>query len=278
MNINKQTMECETEQFLEVLFSLEEVEKISIKDIPVTSPADIAGRKAGLAECYHDNLSDVDINVWARLNPKDFKRATPVYKTFFPRLQLEDRVFGIVFQERDSTRENREGMRIVLKSGFRMDVTCHIRCDASAIPLPESDLRMEENTENTGLDLDQANAFWFCAIQALAKLLRRDYLIGDHLSYMLLMEGLVLQMINRDNTYHTNFHRYGYAEELMYQTVDLAEYQDYIIHSDKTYEHIAENLVRAVVSYDELASAASSRYEKRCSLFFAIWDCYLTGI
>ena len=49
-------------------------------------------------------------------------------------------------------------------------------------------------------------------MQALGKLLRRDYLIADHLAHMLIMEGLVLQMEMRDAKYGTNIHRYGYGE------------------------------------------------------------------
>lgn len=294
MIINRQTIEFETKQFLTTLFSLQEIERIAIKNIPVTSPTDAKSIEAGLTECYHDVLSDVDINLWIRLHPVDFNRPTPVYKSFFSRLQLRDRIFGIVFQERVRSKGNKEGMRIVLKSGFRMDVTCHVHCDEAASPLPERDLYRNDMTGSQErksaesvhtnelfwpevVNLDKANQFWFCAIQALAKLLRRDYLIADHLSHILLMEGLVLQMMQRDNTYHTNFHRYGYGETLAYQEVDVTGYETYMIllTPDQTYRRIAENLIRAVISYDNLALEENSLYEGRRELFFAIWDCYI---
>lgn len=164
MIINRQTMEFETKQFLTTLFSLKEVERIAIKDIPVTSPTDAKSIEAGLTECYHDVLSDVDINLWIRLHPVDFNRPTPVYKSFFSRLQLRDRIFGIVFQECDRSKGNKEGMRIVLNSGFRMDVTCHVHCDEAASPLPERDLYRNDMTgsqERKSAESVHTNeAFW----------------------------------------------------------------------------------------------------------------------
>lgn len=274
--MNKERMEQETVRFLKILFSLEEVEKIVIKKHVIASPEDMENIQKAISDSYHDHLSDVDLKIWVKLNPGDFYMGMPVYKAYFPRLQISDEIFGIIFQERDPA-ENREGLRICMKSGFRMDLSFYLQCDENADRLPECDWRQKEpdgarDDSEAALDVEKADSFWFIAVQALTKLLRRDYLIADHLSHMLLMEGLVLQMEERDKKYGTIFHRYGYAEELTYRTVSLTDYEKYLQGGDENYRHIAANLVRAAVSYDRLASHADNRYMKRTDSFFEIWD------
>ena len=279
MIINKDTMEHSTLNFLNTLFRLPEIEKVAIKDVVIQSPNDYDNIKKGIDLCYHDNLSDVDFNVWVKLNPEDFYGETPVYKRYFPRLGLENEIFGVVFMERNDNENNKEVLRICLKSGFRMDLICFTRCDENTAPLPKEDLRSRIQVHRPqnfwpDWDLDKADSFWFVSIQALVKLLRKDYLISDHLSHMLLMEGLVIQMQDRDNRYQTDFHRYGYAEQIVYRNVDISNYNKYLTGPDDTYSHIAENLCRAAISYDDLAADANPLYEKRSHLFFEIWECY----
>ncbi len=292
MVINRQTMETETKNMLKILFSLQEIEKVTIKDIIINSPEDMENLKKSLEKSYHDKMSDVDIHIRICLNPVDFQRNVPIYKTFFPRLQIQDQIFGIIFQdrtsdERDSVYPYKECLRIVLKSGFRMDLICHIRCHENAEVLPENDLLEKQkeyismkktpgkdNIYPVTINPEKAGFFWFCTVQALAKLLRRDYLIADHLTHMLLMEGLVIQMEKRDQKYQTNFHRYGYAEELAYRNVEITEYSKYFSAADETYNHIACNLIRAVLSYDELASTCDVSYKRKSSIFFRIWNSY----
>lgn len=280
MLINKETMEEGAISFLNTLFSLPEIEKVAIKDVMIHSPKDYENIKKGLTLCYHDNLSDIDFNAWLCLSPEDFQGETPIYKRYFPRLGIEDEVFGIIFQERFDNISCKEGMRICLKSGFRMDFTCFTKCDENAETLPKTNLRDSVRIKQPqniweNWDLDKANAFWFNSILALSKLLRHDYLISDHLSHMLLMEGLVLQMEDRDNQYQTNFHRYGYGEQPAYRNIDISVCEKYLAKQDDTYNHIVQNLCKAVLCYDDLAGKSNPLYRKRSDVFFEIWDSYL---
>ncbi len=131
-------------------------------------------------------------------------------------------------------------LRLVTRQGFRADIICY----------------------GAAAELENADAFWFIAVQALGKLLRRDYLIAAHLSHMLLMDALVEQMAQRDEEYHTNYHRYGHSEALRYLQTDDAAYADLMV-GDPTYAHIARQLVRAALCHN-----GSENY-------FAIWRGYL---
>ncbi len=267
MEINRQTMEKEAKIFLKTLFSLPEIAKIAIKDIVIQSSQDEVNIQKGLDICYHDKFSDVDFNVWLQLHPVDYDKQTPFYKLFFPRLKLEDRIFGIVFQGRNEQENNKEGMRIVLKNGFRMDVTCHVHSNPEVQAISEMQVDWEERTI-------QENEFWFITIQTLAKLFRHDYLIADHLTHMLIMEGLVLQMVARDEQYQTNFHRYGYSESLKYCDLPIKIPVHYKVEGDNTYNYIVEQLCRAVNSYEELLLQKEKTQENKAQLFYDIWDCY----
>ncbi len=283
MSMNKEIMEQNAKNFLSTLFSLPEIEKVAIKDIVISSGSDTDSIRKGLSLCYHDGLSDVDISIWLCLSPEDFHGSTPLYKKYLPRLGFEHNIFGILFQGRNNNDECKEGLRICLTSGFRIDLTCYARCDLNAAPLPESDLRKTDELKKTqhiwnDWDLDHANSFWFTTIHALTKLFRNDYLIADHLTHMLLMEGLVLQMKTRDNTYQTNFHRYGYSESLEYLQIDIAPYEKYWNKKDTTFSHIAQNLCRAVLAYDELVDNASPEYQKKCDQFFTLWEGYQVSL
>lgn len=131
-------------------------------------------------------------------------------------------------------------LRLVTAEGFRADIICQ---DGTA-------------------GMETPDTFWFVAVQALGKLLRRDYLISAHLSHMLLMETLVDQMVQRDQQYGTNHHRYGYGEELAYRQTELSPYAD-LLAGDDTYTHIAAQLIRAALCRQEAET------------FFAIWRNYL---
>lgn len=131
-------------------------------------------------------------------------------------------------------------LRLVTKQGFRADIICY----------------------DTTAEMADTDAFWFIAVQALGKLLRRDYLIAAHLSHMLLMDTLVEQMVQRDKEYHTNYHRYGYSEALRYLQAEVAAYDD-LIAGDPTYTHIARQLVRAALCHDGAKH------------YFVIWRGYL---
>ncbi len=280
MEINKQMMTIETRKFLKTIFSLPEIEKVAIKDIVIESLEDKVHIEEGLEKCFHDKFSDVDFNLWVKLSREDFEEQTPIYKRYFPRLGLKDKIFGVVFQERMKGETCKEGLRICLKSGFRMDVTCFTRYDERVLTLPQSDLRehivlKQEKDFWEDWDLDKINEFWFISIQALGKLMRKDYLIADHLAYMLLMEGIVVQMVMRDNQYGTNVHRYGYGEELAYLNVDMKGAEVFKTKNDKVYNAIVEHLYAAVVSYDQLVQKVNPLYMSRKDVFFEIWRTYI---
>ena len=131
-------------------------------------------------------------------------------------------------------------LRLVTTDGFRADIIC----------------------QDGPVDMDAPDTFWFVAVQAIGKLLRRDYLIAAHLSHMLLMETLVDQMVQRDAERGTNHHRYGYSEPLAYREVDIAPWAD-LLAGDDTYAHIAEQLVRAALC------------RPGAETYFAIWRNYL---
>jgi hypothetical protein len=273
MNINKEVMEQEAISFLSVLFTLPEVEKVQIKDVFILSMDDNLNIKKGLELCYHDKYSDVDINVYLRLHPEDYYGETPIYKRYFSRLGIKDRIFGIILQKRI---DDKEGIRICLNNGVRIDFSCFCRCDETAKLLKYAQTTIEESKNLTSKDdLEKAQWFWFVAVQALGKLMRKDYLISSHLAHMLIMEGLVTQMLMRDDQYGTNFHRFGYSEQLEYLKVDISYVNKFKIHNDETHNHITELLYQAVVSYDELEMKLNNRYVSKLQLFMEIWNEYI---
>ena len=210
--MTKEAMLCFARPLL--ISALEKAECVRVKDMQVTCPEDIP---AAVERCWHDALSDLDVEVWG----------VPARELLGGMELLGATVQGNV-------------LRFVTKEGFRGDIICH---GASA-------------------ELPGADGFWFIAVQALGKLLRRDYLISAHLAHMLLMETLVEQMVRRDEQYGTNFHRYGYGEELDYRKADVTPYAD-LMAGDDTFACIAEKLIRA----------ALCREEPEC--FFSIWRQYL---
>jgi hypothetical protein len=276
MYINKDIMAQQARNFLKVLFMLPEVEKVAIKDVVISSMEDGENIRQGLDLCYHDMYSDVDINAYLKLCPKDYHAETPVYKKHFYRLQLQDGIFGIAFVERVN---DKEGMRICLDTGIRIDFTCFCRCDKDAAELPQLQSKDEVKLQSECCyegkwGLDRANSFWFVAIQALGKLMRKDYLISSHLAHMLIQESLVVQMVMRDNQYNTNFHRYGYSEDLEYLLTEDNDSNIYMHPDDETYNHIVRLLYQAVVSFDRLILQLNRCYISKQTLFFEIWDCY----
>lgn len=126
----------------------------------------------------------------------------------------------------------------------------------------------------------RADNFWFIAVQALGKLYRRDYLIADHLTHMLLMEGLVLQMEARDRQLNTNIHRYGHREPLAYRELkqDAEEHRlvnSWIKDQDETFQFIAVRIHRAVTAYEHLKGADCPGWISRKASFLNIWKSYV---
>lgn len=277
MEINKEIMRQEAKSFLSVLFTLPEVESVQIKNIFISSINDCESIIKGLEQCYHDKYSDIDINAYLKLHPNDYNSETPIYKKYFSRLGIQDKIFGIAFQGRFN---DKEVIRICLKTGVRIDFTCICSCNELAPLLTPNQASINENKiQNASFslnwDLEKADWFWFVAIQALGKLMRKDYLISSHLAHALIMEVLVAQMVMRDNKYNTNFHRYGYSEKPEYLQVDVTFAKEFKVSNDVTYNHIAELLYQAIVSYDKIILQLNSNYTRRCELFLEIWKSYI---
>lgn len=108
-------------------------------------------------------------------------------------------------------------------------------------------------------------------IHALAKLYRKDFLIGDHLANINLNETLIQQMVLRDLKYGTNQHRYGYEEELEY----IKNKNKCLLHTkNEQFNLIADKIYCAALTYDKLTKAFYSEFGTRSSNFFDIWNCY----
>lgn len=277
--MNKELMKKEAESFLLVLFALPEVEKVKIKDVFISSIDDCENLLKGLNECFHDKYSDIDITAYVKLHPSEYNHVTLFYKEYFWRLGFQDRILGVIFNARDN---GVEFMRICLTSGMRFDFACHCRLDEKAPIIGQSSLVFgEEKNKNqqleppNGWEMEKVDSFWFIAIQALGKLMRRDYLISSHLGHMLIMEGLVAQMILRNNQYNTNFHRYGYGEKLEYLSDVPPLPKEFMRTDDEGYNHIAELLFSAVISYDSLVPQLNAGYTSRKDVFLAIWRSYM---
>ncbi|MDO4282635.1 MAG: hypothetical protein Q4D02_03285 [Clostridia bacterium] len=267
MSINKEIMKLEAEKFLKTLFVLPEIKRIFIKNIEISNIDDEESIEKSLSLCYHDNLSDIDLTAEVYVSYEDYKDTEPFYKKYFSRLGMKDEIFSIYFiNKRD---KNEDVLRICLKNGIRIDFTCILYStkEASCLEYVNDKQDIFEN------DVDRINQFFFIAVQALGKLYRKDYLIADHLAHMLIMEGLVLQMEERDKKTNTKFHRYGYSEELEYRNVTVKE--PFFLTSDDTFNDIADRIYRAVVAYDNLSLKLNKKYISKMDIFFNIWKGYL---
>ncbi len=212
-------------------------------------------------ESYHDILSDVDLHVRLRL-PSGAALQRGHWVALLSRfgIRLED-CLGLACDPKARV------CRVIQKDGMRYDFVFEIEKDENAQELPNASIK-----DARSQSLADADRFWFVQIQALAKLYRQDFLIGDHLANMNLNETLVLQMQLRDAQYGTNHHRYGYAEELEY--VKCMEEPCPFHRENATFNRIAEKLHAASLAYDNLAGAFVPGYGARRHVFFDIWACY----
>lgn len=269
-------MEKEARKVLAVLFQLPGVRQVSIKDIVINSIGDEGNIQQGLELCYHDKLSDVDFYLQIELREEDFLSETPFCSRYLPLMGIQEELFGVLLQGGRNTKisdERQESLRICLKSGFRMDINCFARKAETSDALSEIQSGGEKIQKIA--EFGKAEDFWFTSILTLCKLLRNDYIIADHLTHKLIMEGLVLQMNIRDSLYDTTFHRYGYKEELEYLEVDTSPFKELWEGKDMTFGKIAERLVQAVLSYDKLSGVLESQEERPYSTFFDIWHKYV---
>lgn len=277
MVINKDSMMQELIIFLEKVFQLPEVNKVRIRDVDIASIDENNKLKKCIEESYHDVLSDIDIGVHVTLHPEDIDDGHG-YHTNPQRIGLtREQLLGLA-----CTGGNNglfQMFRVIFRNGIRFDIGMYITKDITA-PIYRIPREIEKEMRDEGKfwerwSLQKADEFWFTQIHSLAKLMRGDYLIADHLANMQINETLVAQMLERDNLYGTNIHRYGYREKLAYKDVE----KEFVFSAqDETYNMIADKLVSAAVSYDRLIQGLNPLYEERRNIFFKIWKQYEAGL
>lgn len=264
MQINREIVTAELEKFIGDIFQLPEVVHVKIRDV-IIEKEQIRTEKVqeAMDKSYHDCCSDVDLSVLVKMNPKDVTTPTDYMKRIDRFGISSDNYLGVAYVE-----ENRM-YRIILKNGMRYDFGFDFEYDDNA-PMLSFESKAEEYS-NPQWPIENVNRFWFVQIQALGKLYRKDFLIGDHLANMNLNETLVQQMVLRDAKYGTNHHRYGYEEELLY----LNHNGECSIKSENPiFNLIADKLWCAALTYDELTAIFYPGYKERSQDFFEIWKCY----
>lgn len=280
MLIDITTRVTELTSLLKKIFQLPEVNKVLIRDIEILSLEQSDKIEQAVEECYHDILSDIDLGIHVTLHPEDIKEGRG-YQNSSERIGLSrDNYLGLTFTNDGDLYQM---YRVIMKNGVRFDIGFYITKDSSA-PIYHIAQEVQEEIKEEGKywprwDLRKADFFWFTEVHALAKLMRGDYLISDHLANMLINETLVAQMLERDNQYGINFHRYGHREMLDYfSDLQADEQSDYCIEpKDETYQHIANKLKAAAVSYDRLIKRLNPSYEERRGIYFEIWKQYDAG-
>lgn len=274
MEISKSTIKQELLRLLEKVFQLPEVDKVVIRDIEIFAPDEDEKIDDSIDECYHDVLSDIDVGIHVTIHPEDLGNGHG-YHSNPERLGLtREDYLGL------ACADGNEGLfqmfRLVLRNGIRFDIGFYITCDDTKpiyrIPQTEILEIKEEGKVWPRCDLKKADNFWFVQILSLAKLKRGDYLIADHLANMQLNETLVAQMVERDDLYGTNFHRYGYHEDLEYRTVDNSGFS--FVQKDETYNIIAHKIYSVALAYDRLIKRSNPEYEERSNIFYEIWQEY----
>lgn len=270
--ITPQIIQQEMKIMVHTIFSLPETKDVKIKDITIeknqSEETMDKALSAAVEKSYHDALSDIDMTIHVVLSPAD-KITSDIYAKNIERYGItRENCLGFQFQEGNYI------YRFVRKDGIRCDLVFEFTLDENAPLLKSEEFTLNDKASQTPEEqINQAaDNFWFLQIQALAKLYRKDHLIAAHLANMNLNETLVLQMIQRDQAYGTNFHRYGYQEELQYLQ-DIPEECPYK-SENSTFNYIADNLWRASCAYDKLVKQDYPFYRERRDTFFEIWECY----
>lgn len=272
IEITPYTMQQDLESMIRTIFSLPETTRVIIKDIIIEKTQSEETRHQSITsavkQSYHDILSDIDLTIPIKLSPSD--KITPdLYASAIGRYGItRDDCLGFQFQKGNHI------YRFIRKNGIRYDLKFEITVDETAPQLsPEDFAASEDPAVLQSLQTREApDNFWFLQIQALAKLYRKDHLIADHLANININETLVLQMIQRDNQYKTNFHRHGYQEELEYQQAIPQECPHH--GPNATFNTIADKLWNVSYAYDKLAIDHFPTYQPRKEIFFKIWECY----
>lgn len=269
IEINKEIMYKELIKKIEKIFSLPETYAVTIKDIVIEKSQNKSVVeelvKQAVALSYHDVLSDVDISVRVRLPRKNGITSVQYVKRLDRYGITRNCYLGLMFIPENMM------YRIILKNGMRYDLGFDFLYDESvdyALDIPDKD---SENCHEKW-SLDDVDRFWFVQIQALAKLYRKDFLIGDHLANLNINETLVQQMVLRDIKYETNFHRYGYEEELEY--LKAGEEKCPYKRENPIFNSIAGKIYAASIAYDKLTRQFYPEYKERRYILFDIWKCY----
>lgn len=269
VEINKEIIYQELIKRIDKIFSLPETCAVKIRDIIIEKSQakdDIHKfARQAVEMSYHDVLSDIDLLVVVKLSPKDVITKERYMKMIYRYGITRDCYLGLVFVPENMM------YRIILQNGMRYDFGFEFIYDDNVhaiIRTPETGVEIE----NEKWSLDNIDRFWFVQIQALAKLYRNDFLIGDHLANMNVNETLVQQMVLRDIEYKTTFHRYGYQEKLEYLQVDENEcpYK----RDNEIFNIIAAKIYAASIAYDKLAFHFYPSYKERKKILFNIWECY----
>jgi len=262
--ISKEFMYKETKKLIQYIFGLPESISIEIKGILISSSKDEQKIIKAINKCYNDAYSDVDIEMKIKLNETEYNNNSPIYSDCISRLGFQDDILGMSHYRTES---HGEVIRVCKMNGMRFNLIVNALCKEETVTLPHGYV-----VES----LEKADNFWFIAVQALGKLMRKDYLISTHLTHMLVQETLVLQMNIRDNEKNTNVHRYGYAEKLNYLSIynDESTRSSFLKVSDETYNHISKLLYSAVKSYDGLSVSLNDLYKSRIEKYLAIWEFY----
>lgn len=263
MQINRDSITAGLEELIEKIFLLPEIKYAKIRDVIIHRKNNRAEILESIDKSYHDCYSDVDLTIMVKISPKD-PVTTLEYMKRIDRFGIRlKNCLGIAFVE-----ESRM-YRIILQNGLRYDLGFDFDYDEEATFIILS--KEEKEYSNPNWPIEKVNQFWFVQIQALAKLYRKDFLIGDHLANMNLNETLVQQMVLRDLKYGTNHHRYGYEEDLEY----IMNKNKSPIHTkNERFNLIADKIHCAALTYDELTKAFYPEFRTRSTYFFDIWNSY----
>lgn len=248
--------------FCEEIFRRPEVLSIKVRGTVICREGLREAAKEAIANGYHDCYSDTDMSLNVCL-PADGSVTPEEYMKRIDRFGVnEETALGWMFVP-----EN-EMYRIIFRNGMRYDLGFSFTyADGVTVDLGE----VPKYEENPNWPRENIRRFWFVQVQALAKLYRKDYLIGAHLANMNCNETLVMQMVLRDLKYGTNHHRYGYSEEAEY-VKDLGRMP--CRSGDATFQRIADQLWAASLAYDRLVAEFYPGDKDQSADFFAIWECY----
>lgn len=273
IEINKNIIYQELKTKIDKIFSLPETSAVKIKNIVIEKTQDkdyiYKMAKQAVEISYHDVLSDIDMSVMVKLSSKDTITKEQYVKMLDRYGITRDYCLGLVYIPENTM------YRIILRNGMRYDLGFEFIYDDNVNNIIAISNTFIEN-DNEKWPLANIDRFWFVQVQALGKLYRNDFLISDHLANININETLVQQMVLRDIKYGTNFHRFGYKEELEYLKADENEcpYK----RDNKIFNHIADKIYASSITYDKLTLHFYPEYIGRKEALFDIWEYYAQAV